>query len=143
MSAPASGRWHWGIGRARWSKQTIVWRAGNFVFETGDINHTVYNKTDAPMVHILFERLPADLNGPSLIPAKHHETHAHGAPARQPQPGVRGCGLAPLPLTARHCESPWTLLPHRPHLAVCSVLLVRSRLLGTRCAGRIRLEVPA
>ena len=53
-------------------KETIVHGPGDFFFETGDINHTVYNKTDAPMVHILFEILPADLNGPSLIPVKHH-----------------------------------------------------------------------
>jgi len=53
-------------------KETIVYGPGDFFFETGDINHTVYNKTDAPMVHILFEILPADLNGPSLIPVKHH-----------------------------------------------------------------------
>lgn len=53
-------------------KETIVYGPGEFFFETGDINHTVYNKTDAPMVHMLFEILPADLNGPSLIPVKHH-----------------------------------------------------------------------
>jgi len=52
--------------------ETIVYGPGDFFFETGDINHTVYNKTDAPMVHVLFEILPADLSGPSLIPVKHH-----------------------------------------------------------------------
>jgi hypothetical protein len=36
------------------------------------INHTVFNKTNEPMVHVLFEILPVDLNGPSLIPVKHH-----------------------------------------------------------------------
>jgi hypothetical protein len=45
---------------------------GDLFFETGDINHTVFNKTDAPMVHVLFEILPADQSGPSLIPVKHH-----------------------------------------------------------------------
>jgi quercetin dioxygenase-like cupin family protein len=53
-------------------KETIVYGPGDFFFETGDINHTVYNKTDAPMVHVLFEILPADLGGPSLITVKHH-----------------------------------------------------------------------
>jgi len=52
--------------------ETIVYGPGDFFFETGAINHTVYNKTDAPMVHILFEILPAELSGPSLIPVKHH-----------------------------------------------------------------------
>jgi quercetin dioxygenase-like cupin family protein len=53
-------------------KETIVYGPGDFFFETGDINHTVFNKTDAPMVHVLFEILPVDLGGPSLIPVKHH-----------------------------------------------------------------------
>jgi len=53
-------------------KETIVYGPGDFFFETGDINHTVFNKTDAPMVHVLFEILPVDLSGPSLIPVKHH-----------------------------------------------------------------------
>jgi quercetin dioxygenase-like cupin family protein len=53
-------------------KETIVYGPGDFFFETGDINHTVFNKTDAPMVHVLFEILPVDLSGPSLIAVKHH-----------------------------------------------------------------------
>jgi quercetin dioxygenase-like cupin family protein len=51
-------------------EHTIVYSPGEFFFESGDINHTLYNKTDAPMVHLLFEILPADLQGPSLIPVK-------------------------------------------------------------------------
>jgi quercetin dioxygenase-like cupin family protein len=50
--------------------KTVVYGPGEFFFESGDVNHTVYNKTDAPMVHLLFEILPADLQGPSLIPVK-------------------------------------------------------------------------
>jgi len=52
--------------------ETVVYGPGDFFFETGDINHTVFNKTDAPMVHVLFEILPADLSGPSLMPVRHH-----------------------------------------------------------------------
>jgi quercetin dioxygenase-like cupin family protein len=52
--------------------RTVVYGPGEFFFESGDINHTVFNKTNAPMVHLLFEILPADLKGPSLIPVKHH-----------------------------------------------------------------------
>jgi quercetin dioxygenase-like cupin family protein len=52
--------------------RTVVYKPGDFFFESGDINHTVFNKTDAPMVHLLFEILPADLSGPSLIPVRHH-----------------------------------------------------------------------
>jgi quercetin dioxygenase-like cupin family protein len=53
-------------------KETIVYGPGDFFFESGDINHTVFNRTDQPMVHVLFEILPVDLKGPSLIPVKHH-----------------------------------------------------------------------
>jgi quercetin dioxygenase-like cupin family protein len=52
--------------------KTVVYGPGEFFFESGDINHTVFNKTSEPMVHVLFEILPADLNGPSLIPVRHH-----------------------------------------------------------------------
>lgn len=51
-------------------EKTIVYGPGEFFFESGDVNHTVYNKTDAPMVHLLFEILPTDLKGPSLMPVK-------------------------------------------------------------------------
>ena len=50
--------------------KTVVYGPGEFFFESGDVNHTVYNKTEAPMIHLLFEILPADLKGPSLMPVK-------------------------------------------------------------------------
>ena len=50
--------------------QTVVYGPGDFFFESGDVAHTVFNKTDAPMVHVLFEILPVDLKGPSLIPVQ-------------------------------------------------------------------------
>ena len=49
---------------------TMIYKAGDFFFESGDINHTVYNKTDKPNQHLLFEILPADLKGPSLMPVR-------------------------------------------------------------------------
>jgi quercetin dioxygenase-like cupin family protein len=52
--------------------RTVVYNPGDFFFEAGNVNQTVFNKTDAPMVHVLFEVLPADLKGPSLIPAQPH-----------------------------------------------------------------------
>lgn len=52
--------------------ETMVYGPGDFFFETGDVNHTVFNKTDSPMVHVLFEILPVDHSGPSLVPVKHH-----------------------------------------------------------------------
>ncbi|MGY4432894.1 quercetin dioxygenase-like cupin family protein [Bradyrhizobium sp. F1.13.1] len=45
--------------------KTVVYGPGDFFFESGDMNHTVFNKTDAPMVHVLFEILPISLSGPS------------------------------------------------------------------------------
>jgi quercetin dioxygenase-like cupin family protein len=52
--------------------KTLVYGPGDFFFESGDINHTAQNKTDAPMVHVLFEILPAEHKGPSIMPAKSH-----------------------------------------------------------------------
>jgi quercetin dioxygenase-like cupin family protein len=50
--------------------ETHIYKAGDFFFESGDVNHTVYNKTDKPNQHLLFEILPAELKGPSLMPAR-------------------------------------------------------------------------
>jgi hypothetical protein len=44
--------------------KTVVYGPGDFFFESGDINHAVFNKTDAPMVHVLFEILPVNLERP-------------------------------------------------------------------------------
>jgi quercetin dioxygenase-like cupin family protein len=51
--------------------RTILYGPGEFFFESGDVTHTALNKTDAPMVHVLLEILPASLQGPSIMPAKH------------------------------------------------------------------------
>jgi quercetin dioxygenase-like cupin family protein len=53
-------------------EKTLVYGPGDFFFESGDVNHTAQNRTDAPMVHVLFEILPADLKGPSIMPVKSH-----------------------------------------------------------------------
>jgi quercetin dioxygenase-like cupin family protein len=50
--------------------KTVVYGPGDFFFESGDVTHTAQNKTDAPMVHVLFEILPAGRTGPSIMPAK-------------------------------------------------------------------------
>ena len=47
--------------------KTMIYRAGDFFFETGDVSHRVNNKTSDPNSHLLFEILPMDLKGPSLI----------------------------------------------------------------------------
>jgi quercetin dioxygenase-like cupin family protein len=51
--------------------KTLVYGPGDFFFESGNVNHTAQNRTDAPMVHVLFEILPADHKGSSIMPVKH------------------------------------------------------------------------
>lgn len=50
--------------------KTVMYRAGDFFFETGDISHRVNNKSGESCTHLLFEVLPADLAGASLIPPR-------------------------------------------------------------------------
>jgi len=50
--------------------RTLVYGPGEFFFESGDVTHTAQNRTDSPMVHVLFEILPVDLQGPSIMPAR-------------------------------------------------------------------------
>jgi quercetin dioxygenase-like cupin family protein len=52
--------------------KTVIYGPGDFFSESGDVTHTALNKTDAPMVHLLFEILPASLQGPSIMPAMKH-----------------------------------------------------------------------
>ena len=52
--------------------KTVIYGPGDFFFESGDVTHTALNKTDAPMVHLLFEVLPAAHQGPSIMPAMKH-----------------------------------------------------------------------
>lgn len=47
--------------------KTVVYRAGDYFFETGDISHRVLNSSTSPNKHLLFEILPVDVAGPSLI----------------------------------------------------------------------------
>lgn len=47
--------------------KTTTYRAGDFFFEAGDVSHRVNNKTGEPNTHLLFEVLPVDLKGASLI----------------------------------------------------------------------------
>lgn len=47
--------------------RTVIYRNGDFFFETGDISHRVNNKTGVPNTHLLFEILPIEVKGASLI----------------------------------------------------------------------------
>ena len=50
--------------------KTVTHRPGDFFFETGDISHRVINKSNEVCKHLLFEILPVDLPGASLIVPK-------------------------------------------------------------------------
>ena len=50
--------------------ETVVYREGDFFFEAGDVSHTAVTRGPAASKHWLFEILPADLDGPSLIPPR-------------------------------------------------------------------------
>jgi len=45
--------------------KTVVYRSGDFFFETGDVSHRVESRQQSK--HLLFEILPMDVDGPSLI----------------------------------------------------------------------------
>jgi quercetin dioxygenase-like cupin family protein len=51
-------------------RMTHTYRAGDYFFETGDISHRVINKSGAVNTHLLFEILPIELAGASLIPPR-------------------------------------------------------------------------
>jgi quercetin dioxygenase-like cupin family protein len=50
--------------------KTVVYRTGTFFFEAGDVSHRVENRATESSVHLLFEILPIDVVGPSLIPPR-------------------------------------------------------------------------
>lgn len=48
--------------------KTVTYRTGDYFFETGDVSHRVINQSNEICKHLLFEILPVDLGGASLIP---------------------------------------------------------------------------
>ena len=51
--------------------KTTVYKAGDYIYESGDVTHTAYNKTDVPVKLLNFEILPANWQGASPIPVPH------------------------------------------------------------------------
>jgi quercetin dioxygenase-like cupin family protein len=45
-----------------------VYKTGDYIFESGDITHTAYNRTDKVVRILNFEILPVEWQGPSPIP---------------------------------------------------------------------------
>ena len=50
------------------SEKTTLYRSGECFFESGDVTHTAFNRTDKPTVLLNFEVLPADWAEGSAIP---------------------------------------------------------------------------
>jgi len=50
--------------------KTIVYKAGDYFFESGNVVHTAQNRTQAPVRVVFFEVLPVSYTGPSVIPPK-------------------------------------------------------------------------
>jgi quercetin dioxygenase-like cupin family protein len=48
--------------------KTTVYKAGDYFYESGDVTHTAYNKTNAPVMVLNFEILPVDWKGSSAVP---------------------------------------------------------------------------
>lgn len=51
--------------------RTVTYRVGDYFFETGDVSHRV--ESPSLSEHLLFEILPIDVMGPSLIPPMDQE----------------------------------------------------------------------
>lgn len=47
--------------------RTVTYREGDFFFETGDVSHRVEDESGAVSKHLLFEILPVEVDGASLI----------------------------------------------------------------------------
>ncbi len=47
--------------------ETLTYHLGDFFFETGDVSHRVEDESGKVSKHLLFEVLPVDLTGTSLI----------------------------------------------------------------------------
>lgn len=60
--------------------KTTVYKTGDYIFESGDISHTAYNKTTVPVRILNFEILPLDWRGTSPMPVPNHPPETtHGA----------------------------------------------------------------
>jgi quercetin dioxygenase-like cupin family protein len=50
--------------------KAIVYKTGDYFYESGNVVHTAQNKAKAPLRVAFFEILPVQWSGPSLIPPK-------------------------------------------------------------------------
>jgi quercetin dioxygenase-like cupin family protein len=50
--------------------KTTIYKAGEYFYESGDVPHNGSNKGSAPVVLIIFEILPLDWTGATVVPPK-------------------------------------------------------------------------
>ena len=50
--------------------KTIVYKAGGYFYESGDVTHEAFNKGKAPVTVVVFEIVPVSLKGGSATPPK-------------------------------------------------------------------------
>ena len=50
--------------------KTIIYKAGDYFYETGNVVHTAQNRTKSPVRVIFFEILPGKAEGPTVIVPK-------------------------------------------------------------------------
>jgi quercetin dioxygenase-like cupin family protein len=50
--------------------KTIVYKAGEYFYESGDVTHEAFNKGKAPVTVVAFEIVPVALKGGSAMPPK-------------------------------------------------------------------------
>jgi quercetin dioxygenase-like cupin family protein len=55
--------------------QSVVYSSGDYFFEAGDVSDHVVNDSGTACKHLLFEILPKEVEGPSLIPAQNRSPH--------------------------------------------------------------------
>jgi len=53
-------------------EKITVFKAGDYFYESGDVTHTAFNKTDQPVRILNFELLPVAWPGPSPTPVPHN-----------------------------------------------------------------------
>ena len=49
-------------------EKTTIYRTGDYIYESGDISHTAYNRTNEPVRILNFEILPFEWSGTSPMP---------------------------------------------------------------------------
>jgi quercetin dioxygenase-like cupin family protein len=55
--------------------KSVVYSSSDYFFEAGDVSHRAVSDSGTACKHLLFEILPEEVEGPSLIPAQNRSPH--------------------------------------------------------------------